>query len=84
MSELIGFEKYEHYKNTLIKYGYAEKDFELSEKKANHSNVEYPLKSEIIVKFANTGVVRSYNAGHGCHWIADFERDLSRGIFKNK
>jgi hypothetical protein len=84
MSKLIGFEKYENYKNTLIKHGYVEKDFELSTKPTPPSNIEYQLKSEIIVKFTKTGVERSYKAGHGYHWIADFERDLNRGIFKNK
>jgi hypothetical protein len=40
------------------------------------------ISGEIIAKYKNSGVSRTYKYGFGTAWTAEFERDLAANLFR--
>jgi hypothetical protein len=82
MSSLIVENELEDFKNTLVKYDYSEDEFEWSGiENSIPADGIFQITGMVIIKLKKTGIVRTYKAGHGSHWIVDFEDDLKASVF---
>ncbi|MFA4903661.1 MAG: hypothetical protein WC600_13070 [Desulfobaccales bacterium] len=72
----------EDFNNAISSNGLEPFDFELTEREepVNGLGVQ-PIIGEVRVRRKSSNVYRTYRAGHGSHWAADFVDDLTNGIF---
>ena len=83
--EVRGADEFEDYAAALLDHGYSKDDFELSEQTDPiPAGCIYPETGKVTIKFIKTDVERSYKAGYGSHWVADFKKDLKAGTFKKQ
>jgi hypothetical protein len=43
-----------------------------------------PVRGQVEVRDTGSGVVRTYQAGHGTSWVFEFEKDLAAGLFAKR
>ncbi|KVO17602.1 hypothetical protein WM34_16630 [Burkholderia ubonensis] len=66
----------------LHRHHLAESDFTIQEAGAPEIVDEvYPLQGYVTVVCCSTHREKGYTVGHGTAWIAEFDRDLTRGAF---
>lgn len=72
----------EDFDNAITSAGYRKEDFDVRESETPMSagGIE-PITGTITVRNKQTGLERSYKAGHGSTWVAEFENDLRTGAF---
>lgn len=57
-------------------------DFELVESRDQpQGGGTYAITGTVTIKRKSTGAEKSYQAGHGSAWPAEFENDLTSGVF---
>lgn len=72
----------EDFHNAILAKGLDPSDFELLEwEKPMHGVDVQPIVGQVKVLRKSTGINKTYRAGHGSHWAADFVDDLKRGVF---
>lgn len=70
------------FRGALKEHGYSEDDFELSSQQDPlPAGAIAPIKGRVTVKRKQTGVERTYEAGHGTAWVAAFATDLATNRF---
>lgn len=67
--------------NLIVKSGYRAADFELREQEETARVGGFALAGTAIVSRKSTGITRSYQAGHGKAWIAEFGNELDHQVF---
>lgn len=79
-----GFEKtiLEDFKKIVVKHGFKEKDFDLTEvDKTKFDDDVSVLSTQVTVTLLTTGKAKTYESGHRTSWLGEFERDLNKGLF---
>jgi hypothetical protein len=72
----------EDFNNEILRAGFAIDDFDLSEQEDPLPPVGiWPVTGKATIRYKPTGVSRTYRAGNGTAWGAEFERDLKAGRF---
>jgi len=83
MTIIVGTEM-EDFQNILREHAYTNHNFQLSSRvddRPSSSGELAPLTGHVTVKYLETGVERTYKAGHGTAWVAEFEKDLRGKAF---
>ena len=72
----------EDFEQAIRNKGFSLDDFELTEKRdpAQGAGV-HAITGTVTIKRKSSGAKKSYQAGHGSAWPAEFENDLRRGVF---
>ena len=73
----------EYFESALYEAGFGLNDFVLSEtvNPLPPSAEVLPLTGTVTITSRITGVAKTYPAGYGTHWPADFANDLVAGVF---
>ena len=72
----------EDFLRTITEKGLDPTEFTLKEKEESmKGTVIQSVTGHVTVKRKATGAEKTYKAGHGSSWPADFARDLDRGLF---
>ena len=57
-------------------------DFELTEQRDPPRGTDVqPFTGQVTIRRKSTGAERTYASGHGSTWPAEFDDDLSQGVF---
>ncbi len=66
----------------LRKFGYSEDDFTFKHVPYKHLGAGVaPIVADMVVMNTSTGKEKTYDAGHGSSWLAEFSDDLRDGCF---
>jgi hypothetical protein len=72
----------EDFQQAIRNKGFEPDDFELTEKQdPPQGGGIYAIKGTVTIERKSTGARKSYQAGHGSAWPAEFEDDLESGAF---
>lgn len=79
---MINESEMEDYKNIISNSGLDVDDFLIQEQKDPMIGTEVqPITETITIRRKSTGKEKTYKAGHGSAWPAEFSDDLTGGIF---
>lgn len=57
-------------------------DFELKEQSDPRRGTDiHQITGQVTIRRKSTGVEKTYASGHGSSWPAEFDDDLSQGVF---
>ena len=73
----------EDFNRILAQHAYTKDDFELTGQEDPHpaGGGVAPITGHVTVKHRESGVERTYKAGHGTAWVVEFENDLRAKAF---
>lgn len=72
----------EDFRTVLKEHGYSEDDFGLSSQQDPlPAGTVAPVTGKVTVRKRQTGVERTYEAGHGTAWVTAFAQDLAANRF---
>ncbi len=72
----------EDFENSILEQGHKVIDFELIEQEDPIQGAGVKVISgHVTIRRKSTGTAKSYNAGHGSSWPAQFSSDLRLGFF---
>ena len=72
----------EDFEQAILAKGFEPDDFELIEKRDPPGGGEiHPITGTVTIKRKSNGTEKSYQAGHGSAWPAEFSDDLNNGVF---
>jgi hypothetical protein len=80
---IIGKDEQDDFLNVLLSAGLKGTDFDLSENETNTQSVTgvFAIKGTVTVLRKSNNHKKTYPAGHGATWLAQFEKDLKAGVF---
>lgn len=72
----------EDFEQAIRNKGFSPGDFELTESRDPVQGAGvYVVTGTVTIERKSSGAKKSYQAGHGSAWTAEFEADLQRGVF---
>lgn len=72
----------EDFEQAIRRKGLDPDDFELIETRDQpHGRETYAITGTVTIKRKSTDAEKSYQAGHRSAWPAEFENDLTSGVF---
>lgn len=78
---MIGNSEREDFRNTIEAAGLSPDAFELTEKEDPGPISPHWLQGTVTIRRTSTGIEKTYKAGIGSTWSAQFEEDLKGGYF---
>ena len=80
--ELIDPTEWEDFDAVCTTLGHSPGDFDFSERIDPVTGVgPFPETGTLTIKHRRSATQKSYEAGNGSAWVADFHRDLESGVF---
>ncbi len=72
----------EDFTQAINHHGLDVDDFELTEQRDQPIGTDVqPITGQVTIRRKSTGAEKTYDAGHGSSWPAEFEQDLQQGGF---
>lgn len=78
---MISESEMQDFEAAILAAGFDTSDFNPVAVEDERSPEPQPVTGTVTVNRESTGEAKTYRAGHGSIWVAEFEQDLKAGLF---